>query len=336
MKSELDLLRWLAAQEGTAAFLGDDTARLPAPAPRTVTVDSQIEGVHFPAGLDPALVAKKLLAVNLSDLAAAGAVPAYAFLALSTPKEFDHRRFFEAFLDAAREHGVVLAGGDLASAPQVTATLTLLGDPPPGGAFLRRSDAAPEQDLWVGGTLGESAAGQRLVARGARLENGRVRLPRELSDLLREDPVATAARRAVRRHLLPDPQIELGLALGRRSVSERGALMDLSDGLSLDLRRLCETSGVGATVEAEALPRAEGFEELCRALGEDPEDLALGGGEDYVLLFTLPPDVPPPEGFSTTRIGEITSGPNLHLQRADGRIEPLPREGWDHLDRSNS
>lgn len=332
MRSERDLLRWLAAQEGTAGLLGDDTARLPEPAPRTVTVDSQIEGVHFPEGLDPSLIARRLLAVNLSDLAAAGAEPAYAFLALSTPRDFDHRRFFEAFLAACREHGVVLAGGDLASAPQVTTTLTLLGDPPAGGAVLRRSDAVAGHGLWVGGTLGESAAGQRLVAQGARLRHGRVHLPGEPSEIARDDRLSAAARRAVIRHLLPEAQLELGLALGRLPRQTRGAVMDVSDGLVLDLRRLCEASGVGAEVEAAALPRAEGFDELCAALGDDPVELVLGvgGGEDYVLLFTLPEGVSPPEGFAATRIGTVLEEPDLWLDRA-GSAEPLPRGGWDHL-----
>lgn len=339
--SERDLLRWLAAQDGTAGLLGDDTARLPEPAPRTVTVDSQIEGVHFPAGLDPALVARKLLAVNLSDLAAAGAAPAYAFLALSTPNDFDHRRFFEAFLDACREHDLILAGGDLASAPHVTTTLTLLGDPPLDGATLTRSAARPGHHLWVGGTLGESAAGQRLVARGARIENDRVVWPEAVADLLAQDEerLTEAAQRAVRRHLLPQAQIELGLALGRLPAESRGAVMDVSDGLALDLRRLCEASGVGALVEAESLPRAKDFDALCHALGENPDHLALGigGGEDYVLLLTLAPDTDLsetfPESFGLTRIGrigEVTPDRSVRLRRA-GRIVDLPRGGWDHL-----
>ncbi len=270
--------------------------------------------------------------MNLSDLAAAGAVPAYAFLALSTPKDFDHRRFFEAFLAACRKHGLVLAGGDLASAPQVTATLTLLGDPPEGGAVLRRSDAAAGHGLWVAGTLGESAAGQRLVAQGARVRHGRVHLPDEPSEIARDDRLAAAARRAVTRHLLPEAQLDLGWALGRLPRRIRGAVMDVSDGLVLDLRRLCEASGVGAVVETGVLPRAEGFDELCAALGEDPVALTLGvgGGEDYVLLFTQADGVSPLEGFCVTRIGTVLQESELWLDR-DGTTEPLPQGGWDHL-----
>lgn len=328
MPSEVELHRWLARAEGTGSLLGDDTARLSEPAPRTVTVDSQIEGVHFPAGLDPALLARRLLAVNLSDLAAAGAAPVYAFLALSTPPGFDHRRFFEAFLAACRGHGLTLAGGDLARCPHaVVATLTLMGEPLAGGVHLTRSPAAAGHVLWVGGTLGESAVGQRLLERGARLDGERAVLPPELEAA--PPALAEAARRAVRRHLLPEPQLELGQALGR--LTRIGAVMDVSDGLSLDLHRLCEASGVGALVDASALPTAPGFAELCGVLEEDPETLVLGGGEDYVLLFTLPTEQPAPAGFPCRRIGAVTGSREVVVER-DGRPVPLPPLGWNHLD----
>ena len=107
--------------------------------------------------------------------------------------------------------------------------------------------------------------------------------------------------------------------------------MDVSDGLARDLPRLARESQAGAEVEADALPAPPGFAELCRALEEDPVALALAGGEDYVLLFTLPPDEPPPEGFHCHRIGRITRGPDLVLLRGDRR-EPWPDLGWDHLE----
>src|SRR5699024_2590314 len=117
---------------------------------------------------DPALLARRLLAVNLSDLAAMGAHPAYAFLALSAPSGFDHRRFFRALLAGCRRTSLRLAGGDLAASPHVVATLTLLGTKPPRSRWLRRAGALPGHDLWLGGTVGESAAGRLLIERGAR------------------------------------------------------------------------------------------------------------------------------------------------------------------------
>ena len=253
-----------------------------------------------------------------------GAAPAYAFLALSTPPDFAHRRFFRALLTACRKHGVRLAGGDLARSAQTVATLTLIGSRPEGARFLHRSKAAAGHDLWLGGTIGESAAGQRWIARGARLRQGRVELP---AGFAAKPSILAAARRAVRRHLLPVPQLALGAWLGRQP---EGAAMDVSDGLAKDLRRLCRESGVGAEVIAEDLPFADRFIDLCRSIDADPLDLALGGGEDYVLLFTLPSGIVPPAELGARRIGRITRSKKIVLRRG-GAAGILPEIGWDHL-----
>lgn len=299
--TEDDLLRRLRSRLGPSSLIGDDAAILPLQGEVAVTVDSQISGVHFVPGLDPAHVARRLLAVNLSDLAAMGADPGHAFLALSAPPDFDRDRFFDAFVEACRQWNVTLAGGDLARCDQVVATLTLIGTKPEGGRWLRRSGAKPGHDLWLGGTVGESAAGRILIARGASERNS-----------------------AVRRHLLPVPQLELGRWLGQQS---EGAAMDVSDGVAIDLHRLCRESGTGAVIEAEALPLPHGFVELCQELSVDPLELALAGGEDYVLLFTLPPGVQPPEG---RKIGRILGGKRIDWI-SEGRRRRLPPSGWDHL-----
>jgi thiamine-monophosphate kinase len=325
--SEDRLLAWLRGEigRGGRSLLGDDAALLPRGA-WAVTVDSQIAGVHFDADLDPALLARRLLAVNLSDLAAVGALPAYAFLALSGAPGFDHRRFFRALLAACRRRGLTLAGGDLATHPSATtATLTLLGRRRPGGRWLARASARPGDALWLGGTVGESAAGRALLDAGARRSGAAVRLPPGWRDA--PPGLAAAARRAVRRHLLPAPQLELSGWLARR---RRAAAIDVSDGVALDLRRLCRESAVGAAVTASELPFAAGFVPLCERLGRDPLALALGGGEDYVLLFALPPGARPPERLGCRRIGEIESGRRLSLVD-QGRRRALPAIGWDHL-----
>jgi len=325
--SEDRLLAWLRKElgKGGRSLVGDDAALLPRGA-WAVTVDSQIAGVHVDADLDPALLARRLLAVNLSDLAAMGALPAYAFLALSATRGFDHRRFFRALLAACRRHGLTLAGGDLATHPSATtATLTLLGRRRPGGRWLARAAVRPGDALWLGGTVGESAAGRALLTAGARWEGGAVHLPADWRDA--PPTLAAAARRAVRRHLLPAPQLALSAWLaGRR----RAAAIDVSDGVALDLRRLCRESGAGAAIAAADLPLAARFAELCERLGRDPLALALGGGEDYVLLVALPPGARPPERLGCRRIDEMTPGRRLTLVE-DGRRRPLPSLGWDHL-----
>ncbi len=319
-------LRGLAGRSGARSPIGDDAALLPLGGDWAITTDSQIEGVHFPAGLDPALIARRLLAVNLSDLAASGAEPVWAFLALAVPPGFDARRFFRALDQATRAAGLTLAGGDLARLPQgFVATLTLLGRRPKGGRWLRRSAARAGDVLYLGGTLGESALGQRLLARGAGMDaRGRVTLP---VDLALPNALIPAARRAIRRHLAPEPQLALGASLGKL---RRVAALDVSDGLARDLYRLCRESSVGATVEAAALPLAPGFAELCHRLGAEPPTLALGGGEDYVLLFTLPRRTAPPRDAPCTRIGQITADRAIELY-TDGAQQKLPPLGWDHL-----
>lgn len=307
----IDWLRRQLGNESGGALIGDDAAVLP-PDSFTVTLDHQISGVHFPIGLDPAIVARRLLAVNLSDLAAMGASPAYAFLALAAPVGFDHRRFFTALLAACSRHGIALAGGDLARSSTLTTSLTLLGTKDQTARWLTRDGARPGHALWLGGTIGESAAGRMLIERGE---------PKEASTSLRR-----AIRRAVRRHLQPTPQLALGRWLGER---KEGAAMDVSDGLARDLHRLCRASRVGAEVEAAALPVAERFRTLCETIAADPLALALGGGEDYVLLFTLPEGIAPPEP-GARRIGRIIKGKRLALLR-DGKRTDLPDAGWDHL-----
>ena len=327
--SERDLLAWLRRAAGGLGGerIGDDAAILPRGGPWAVTVDSQIEGVHFPAGLDPAAVAKRLAAVNLSDLAAMGAGPRYALLALAAPPGFDHRRFFRSLLSECRRCGFELVGGDLARAEGLTATLTLIGDPctrRPRDPFVRRSSARPGDALWCGGTLGESAAGRLLLARGAKWARGKAELPAGFPAAAR---LRAAARRAISRHLGPLPQLTLGAWLAAR---RRAAAIDVSDGLALDLSRLCAASAVGARLDAAALPASPRLAELSAWLGTSERELVLGGGEDYVLLFALPPREAPPESLRCRRIGEVTRVKTLTLID-HGREEALPILGWDHL-----
>lgn len=326
-------LRTLTARPGRrGTLIGDDAATLPSGA--VVTVDQQIAGVHFPADLAPAVVARRLLAVNLSDLAASGARPRHAFLALAAPRGFDHRAFFRALTAACDEHGVVLAGGDLANAPQLHLSLTLIGERRRSDATLARDRALPGQILWLGGTLGESALGCELLRRGARPRGSNVVLP---AFLPAKGELRSAAVRAVHRHLLPAPQLELGRWLAGRGRSAAIAAIDVSDGLAKDLHRLCVASGVGACLEGAALRKATAphFAELAARLRIDPDRARESGGEDYVLLFTLPKTTSPPRRFHALAIGAITRANGVFVDDPDAapakRRRRLADSGWDHL-----
>ena len=236
-------------------------------------------------------------------------------------------------LAAAREHALVLAGGDVAHTPLLITSLTLVGEKDRRDAPLGRDRARPGHELWLGGAVGESALGCELVLRGARARaNHAVLLPKR-KDLPLTEKLSKVARRAVLRHLLPEPQLLLGrwlAALGRRA----GSAIDVSDGLAKDLRRICTASGVGVELDLRLLQRTlpPQFEALAATLGLDPVALCLGGGEDYVLLFSLPAGVAPPARFGAHRIGRFTRSKRCLLLDGRGATHALPTVGWDHLE----
>ncbi len=319
------LIEWLRRQPATEP-IGDDAAFLPSDGDSVVTTDTQIAGVHVPPDLDPAHIARRLLSVNISDVAAMGATPTYAFLVIAAPTHFDHRRFLYAFTRAAERADVVLAGGDLATSPHLVTALTLHGRIETGHRCMARSGARPGHRVWVGGTVGESRIGLEVLQNGGRVTRRGVILPPPL-----RSPRSTArsARRAVRRHLLPTPQVTLGRWLA--SQTSEGGAIDLSDGLARDLGRMCRASAVGARIERASLPLDETTSKLATLLGIDPYQAALYGGEDYVLCFTLPADIEPPSHFGCRSIGEICHRPGLAIRVPNGRFRALEEKGWDHL-----
>ena len=318
MPSEFDLIRrhFTRPTRHTDLAVGDDAALLQArPGMQlAVSTDMLVAGTHFFADTDPEDLGWKTLAVNVSDLAAMGATPRWAFLALALPgaDEAWIAAFARGFFACADAHGVDLAGGDTTRGP-LTLSVTIIGEVPQGEAITRAGGKAGD-DLWVSGQPGMAALG--------------------LAALRGETQLSTAGRAACIAALQrPQPRIALGLAL--RGVAT--AMLDVSDGLLGDLGHILEYSGTGAIIDVGALPLA-----ALRETGAD-EALArrclLGGGDDYELLFAAPAArradvdaISASLGLALHRIGTLTPEPaTLWLRQRDGRLVPGTRSGYDHF-----
>ncbi|MEK7244570.1 MAG: thiamine-phosphate kinase [Pseudomonadota bacterium] len=315
--------RPLAAGEKGAFALTDDAAVLDIPRDRRLvaTTDCLVEGVHFLKGAAPEDIAPKLLRANLSDLAAMGAEPRWYLLAAAFARGTRAawiRRFARALHEEQRRFGVVLAGGDTVAAPgRASFTVTALGMVGKG-AELRRSGARAGDDVYVSGTIGDAALGLSVL-------KGELRV------------AARHARFLIERYHRPTPRI----ALGRFLVGVAHSAIDVSDGLVADLGHVCETSRVGAVIEAAALPLSSAARAALRAAPELLADV-LAGGDDYELVFTAPKARRPriralarALGLSLTRIGRIAGAggraARVRVMEPDGKPYPLPRTGWRHF-----
>ena len=290
--------------------IGDDAAVISVDGRQqlVVTTDTMVSGVHFPPDTEPADIGHKALAVNLSDLAAMGAEPAWFFLALTLPAA--DTRWVEAFAAGmgalAADAGVILAGGDTTSGP-LSITITALGLVSPGEALLR-STARANDLVVVSGSPGLAAVA--------------------LHCLQLKLPVDHAAWRAFTR---PEPRLTLGRALRRKAT----ACIDISDGLAADLGHIASASQLGAEVILDCLPRVPAMHTLER---EKLWDLQLGGGDDYELCFTLPPalerELPAlaaTGGTELTIVGRMTAAAGLRCKRPDGTKFTPSRQGFDHF-----
>jgi thiamine-monophosphate kinase len=303
-----------AQRPDVALGIGDDAAILTPPAgfDLVATTDTLVAGVHFLPGAPAAAIGHRALAVNLSDLAAMGARPAWALLALTLPEAREAwLAEFAAGLGAlAREHRVALVGGDTTQGP-LCVTVQLLGFAPPGRA-LRRGGAQPGDVLFVSGSPGDAAA-------GLALEEQRLTVPAAARDYLRE------------RFLLPSPRV----ALGERLRDYASACIDVSDGLLGDAGKLAQASAVALEISFESLPVSE---ELTAALGDEGARLlALSGGDDYELCFAVAPTrVPellsqlPPERWGYTRIGALLPGSGARVVRG-GTVMEFSHSGYQHF-----
>ena len=277
--------------------IGDDCAVIPlspetggAPASDLlVSTDMLVEGTHFlMEDISPRQLGWKSAAVNISDIAAMGGKPIATFLSLALPKTLPEQwmqEFMEGYNGISEKYGAALLGGDTTCSPdRICINVAVLGTCPRGKARLR-SAARPGDLVCVTGTLGDSAAGLRLILGGQK----------------------GAAPRLMDRHYTPTPRVEEGLALS--CLPGVHAMMDISDGVGSDLRHILDESGVGARIDTGKLPISKELQDLCIKKGWDPRELALCGGEDYELLCTMDPQETPDIPY--TVIGEITANPTV-------------------------
>lgn len=334
-RSEFDLiarLRRIAATAQTRLVIGigDDAALV---RERTglmlaITADMLVEEIDFRRQWTTARdLGHKALAVSLSDIAAMGARPRWALVSLGVPQEIWRTDFLDDFYRGwfalARASGVALIGGDISRTPErIVIDSVVLGET---RRAIMRSGARPGDLLFVTGALGGAAAGLHLL-----MTNGVEEAHKNAS--FRPRRTSRADRRLIRRHLRPEPRLAWGNYLTEKKLAT--AMIDLSDGLSSDLAHLCRESGVGAIINAEAIP-VDPLIAKSSLRGEDPLRLALDGGEDFELLFTVRPrDVRrlPREldGVRAVCIGEVTARRRLVLVR-DGRTLPLRPGGFVHF-----
>ncbi len=313
--------RTAQVREDVRLGIGDDAALLAVPAGQelAVAIDTLVEGVHFLPGTAPADIGWKALAVNLSDLAAMGAMPAWALLALTLPElpaEAQAARvdgLADGFAQLAQAYGVALIGGDTTRGP-FTLSVAVHGFVPPGQA-LRRDGAQVGDLVFVTGTLGDAAAGLQRLSLSA-------------------DPDEEQRRGFLRARLhRPQPRVAAGLSLRGRA----SACIDVSDGLLADLGHLCTASAVGAEIEAAWLPLSSALLGSCDEMAA--HDYALAGGDDYELCFTLPSALAGEVqadlarlGCGATRIGRIVEAPGVRVRGSDGAWLTPARRGWGHFD----
>lgn len=305
---EFELIRRYFARGGEApgviVGVGDDGAVLRPEAGRELVtvVDTLVEHTHFPAGTAPDDLGFRVVAVNLSDIAAMGARPLWMTLALTMPPKSEAwiGDFARGLFAAADAHQVTLVGGDTTSGERVVATVQVTGDVAPGAA-VRRGGAKPGDRIYVTGTLGDAAAGLSLLGSGS------------------------ADTFLVDRFLRPEARIAAGLELPGLA----SACIDVSDGLVGDLKKLLEASGVGAELDLEALPLSAA---ILETFGEVPaRQYAATGGDDYELCFTSARAVPATlGGVPVTAIGRITAGADL-VCRSDGRVVEVDDSGYRHF-----
>lgn len=315
---------------GLARGIGDDAAVLRQfdGSDTVITADLLVEDIDFHrASTSPAHLGHKALAVSLSDIAAMGARPRWALLSLAIPPDVWESSFvadfYAGFFAVADRYDVRLIGGDVSRTPEKIVIDSIVLGECNSQRSIHRSGASPGDLLFVTGSLGGAAAGLRLIERGARIEV-------ERSD----EPEWLAIQELLLRQLRPEPRVGWGVVLGQERLAS--AMIDISDGLSSDLHHLCSESNVGARIDSARLPVDQRVASLCGRRALDPLLLALHGGEDFELLFTVAPanvsKLPVKvDGISLSRIGEIRNAAEGICIAEGSRVWDLKPGGWKHF-----
>jgi len=313
---------------GVRVGVGDDAALVEmGPYFEILTTDLLVEDVHFRRATTSARdLGAKALTVNVSDVAAMGGSPRFALVSLALPADVELSWVVELYgglRDAAAEYATSIVGGDSSLADRVIISVALTGEVAPSGAVLR-SGAHPGDRVVVTGSLGAAAGGLWLAEAQALGER------REAAAAV----VTPWGRELLDAHMRPVARVGEGQTLAQSGAT---AMIDVSDGLTKDLGRLCRESGVAAAVRLDDVPVARPLAGLRDAFGLDPLELALSGGEDYELLATLPagatagPKMRARFGTALTEIGEIREGEGLVAVEPGGAELPLEAKGWDHF-----
>ncbi|MEQ9620056.1 MAG: thiamine-phosphate kinase [Deltaproteobacteria bacterium] len=324
MINELSALRLIEEQFQNASKcvevgIGDDSAgvRIGAGKILLATTDCQVENVHFVKSLiSPAMLARKSVAVSVSDIGAMGGVPKFILASLGFPKDENESLIDElisGFRSSEEEFGVRLIGGNLSSSEKLFLDVTALGEVDPDN-LVRRSGASAGDSIYVSGTLGDSALGMKFL--------GNAKEVKEASYL-------------IARHLSPEPRLALGKELAERGLAT--SMIDVSDGLLLDLERITVNQGLGAEVRLTDVPVSADYDEFVSRYSGDRYELALSGGEDYELLFTSPSEnseqidkLSHSLDLSITEIGRVTSEDLVRVIDANGDEISLNRRGFVH------
>lgn len=334
-RSEFDFInslrkRLAAAAQPLIAGIGDDAAvfRTAAGKDTVITADLLVEDIDFRRTTTPPyLLGHKALAVSLSDIAAMGARPLWSMISIGVPEDVWQTEFvdrlYDGLLDLANRYGVQLIGGDTSRTPENIVIDSIVAGECAAGMSVMRSGASPGDQIFVTGSIGAAAAGLRLIERGAHLAEQNL-----------GDDDSQKLDYILLRQLRPEPRVGWGIVLGEEHLAT--SMIDLSDGLSSDINHLCAASGVGALIDSSLLPIDDRVIELCGRRALDPLQLALHGGEDFELLFTVKPGdakrLPRRvDGIEIKRIGEVTNASDGIRISEGPRIWELKPGGWKHF-----